>query len=90
MKKCLEDQGSFEGGFFCVVSALGKILTIDNLQKRHVILVDWCVMCKKNGESVAPLLLHCGIDCAIWIVFFKRFGLPWVMPTRVVNLFASW
>jgi hypothetical protein len=31
-----------------VVGGPRKILTIDNLRKRHVIVVDWCVMCKKN------------------------------------------
>jgi len=37
-------------------AALGKMLIIDNLQKLHVIVVNWCVMCKKNGESVRLLV----------------------------------
>jgi len=26
-------------------AALGEILTFDNLQKRNVIVMDWCYMC---------------------------------------------
>jgi hypothetical protein len=37
-------------------AALGKILTHDNLRKRNIVVVEWCCMCKKNGESVDHLL----------------------------------
>jgi hypothetical protein len=47
-------------------------------------------VCKKNGESVDHLLLHCEVACVIWNFFFKCFGLYWVMPRRVVDLFAYW
>jgi len=47
-------------------------------------------MCKRNGESVDHLLLHSEVACAIWNVFFSRFGLSWVMPRRVINLYACW
>jgi hypothetical protein len=43
--------------FFSWIVALGRLLTIDNLQKRNLILVDWCCMCKKGGENVDHLLL---------------------------------
>jgi hypothetical protein len=69
---------------------LSKILTIDNLQKLHVIVVDWCVICKKNGEFVDDLLLRCEVACAIWNAFFKRFELYWVMLRQVVDMFACW
>jgi len=39
--------------------ALGKILTMGDLRKRHVIVVDWYCLCKRNGESVDHLLLYC-------------------------------
>jgi hypothetical protein len=42
-------------------------------------------MCKKNGESVDNLHHHCDVAYAIWIAFFCRFGLFWVMPRRVVK-----
>jgi hypothetical protein len=37
--------------FFAWSAALGKILTLDNLRKMHVVVVDWCV-CAKGMESL--------------------------------------
>jgi hypothetical protein len=34
-----------------------KILTLDNLCKRHIIVIDWCFMYKKNEETLDHLLL---------------------------------
>ena len=39
--------------------AWGKCLTINNLRKRKVWILDWYYMCKYNGESVDHLFLHC-------------------------------
>jgi hypothetical protein len=47
--------------FFVWTTALGKILTHDNLRRRGIVVVEWCVMCKKHGESVDHLLLHCDV-----------------------------
>ena len=47
--------------FFVWAVALGKCLTIDNSQKRKVWILDWCYMCKCNGESVDHLFLHCPV-----------------------------
>lgn len=48
-----------KAAFFVWTAALGKILTTDNLRKRGLIIIDWCCMCRKGGESVDHLLLHC-------------------------------
>jgi hypothetical protein len=66
--------------FFAWSAALGKILTLDNLRKRHIIVVDWCCLCKKSGETVDHLLLHCKIASALWNSIFGLFGLAWIMP----------
>lgn len=76
--------------FFTWLAALGKILTIDNLRKQRVIVVDWCCMWKKSGEFVDHLLLYYEIASALWNSTFSLFGLDWVMPRRVVDLFACW
>jgi hypothetical protein len=36
--------------FFGWSAGLGKILTHDNLRKRSIVVVEWCCMCKKNGN----------------------------------------
>jgi hypothetical protein len=70
------------------LAALGKILTMDNLRKQHVIVIDRCCMCKRNGVSMDHLLLHFDVAYAIWIAFFNCFGLSQVMPRCVVDLFC--
>lgn len=37
--------------FFVLTATLGKILTLNNLRKRHVLVVDWCCMCKRSEET---------------------------------------
>ena len=76
--------------FFSWIAALGKILTIDNLQKRHFVVLEWCFMCKRCGESVDHLLLHCPIAYEMWSMIFCLFGICWVMPQRVVDLLNCW
>jgi hypothetical protein len=45
--------------FFVWTATLGKTLTLDNLRKRNIIVMDWCSMCKTAGESIDHLFLHC-------------------------------
>jgi hypothetical protein len=47
--------------FFVWMAALEKILTLDNMRKRHVIMVDWCHMWKKSEESIDHFLFHCEV-----------------------------
>jgi hypothetical protein len=61
------------------VAFLGCSATLENLQKRRIIVVDWCFMCKMNREFVDHLLLHYEIACAIWNVFFSRLGMSWIL-----------
>ena len=76
--------------FFVWVAALGRILTTDNLRRRNVIVLDWCCMCKENGESISHLLLHCSAAMEIWSFMFNIFGIQWVMPGGVIDLVACW
>jgi hypothetical protein len=76
--------------FFSWTAALGKILTINNLRKRHLIIIDRCCLCKLNGESVDHLLLHCPLARELWSMVFGLFGVDWVMPCKVFQLWAAW
>jgi hypothetical protein len=71
-------------------ATLGKILTLDNLRKRNIVLVNICGMCKKEEESIDHLLLHCESAQFLWNAFFSHFGLTWVMPRGVVDLLHCW
>ena len=61
--------------FFSWSTSLGKILTIDNLHKRRVIVLNWCYMCKRCEKSVDHLLLHCSIAWELWSLVFCLFGI---------------
>ena len=76
--------------FFSWTTALGRILTIDNFWKHRLILMDWCCMCKRSGESVDHLLLHYPMARELWFVVFGMFGVQWVMPHWVLDLWAGW
>ena len=34
-----------------------KILTIDNIRRQKVLVVDWCCMCKRSRETIGHLLI---------------------------------
>ncbi|KAG6698035.1 hypothetical protein I3843_08G001900 [Carya illinoinensis] len=76
--------------FFGWVASHGKILTIDQLRKRGLVIMDWCFMCKHNAESVDHLLLHCDTVNVLWYEIFLRLGIAWAMPWRVIDLLSCW
>jgi hypothetical protein len=47
-------------------------------------------MCKRSGEFVYLLLHHCEVASALWDVLFSQFGLSWVIPRGVIDLYTCW
>ena len=89
---CWCDRRSLLGlqvDFFSSTAALGKILSTGNLRKRGIKVLDQCCMCKKDGESVDHLLLHCPIAYELWTMVFCLFGIEWIMPKRVIDMFSA-
>ena len=76
--------------FFVWTAALGRILTIDNLQRRKVMVLDWCCMCKNGAESIDHLLLHYPFAWEIRSMVFGLFGVYWVMPSSTLELLECW
>jgi hypothetical protein len=56
--------------FFTWTIVLGKILTIDNLRKMNLIVINRCCMCKSDGETIDHLL-HNEIVCSLWYAIFS-------------------
>ena len=55
--------------FFVWTAALGTILTMDNLHKKKVLILDRCYMCKSNGEinrSYFTTFSYCFLSCGLW------------------------
>jgi hypothetical protein len=73
-KSIWRTKASLRVVFYAWSAAIGNILTMDNLRKRHVIVIDRCCMCKRNEESVDHILLHCAIACALWKFFLVALG----------------
>jgi hypothetical protein len=75
--------------FFVWTATLGKILTLDNLRKRNIIVMEWCFMCKIPGESIDHLFLHCMVATELWRMILQMFGVEWVMPRSVKDMLGS-
>ena len=69
---------------------MGKALTIDNLRKCGLIIQNWCCLCQRDGESVDHLFLHCSMASDMWAMVFGMFGVQWVMPKSIMDLFSCW
>ena len=61
--------------FFVWTAALGKILTVDNLHKRHILIVDWCCVCKRKGAG--RLSITCS-SIVPWLQIFDLLYLNYV------------
>jgi hypothetical protein len=51
----------FLSGVIVWLAVLGKILTADSLRKRHIIVVNWCCMRKRNENPLITFYSLC--DC---------------------------
>ena len=76
--------------FFSWTTALGKILSIDNLQKRGMLILDWCYMCKKCRETVnsTPTSSY-SLGPVDFGVLFIWLPLGYANE-RVIDMFATW
>jgi hypothetical protein len=54
------------------------------------VVVEWCCICKKNGESIDHLRFHCDVALVVWSSFYSLFGVEWVMPRRMLDLLSGW
>lgn len=75
--------------FFVWTAAWGKILTCDYV-RRGIPIVDWCCFCRRSGENVDHLLLHCEEVSRLWSFALRSFGVAWVLPKEVIDLFVGW
>lgn len=69
---------------------LGRILTMNNLQERKKILVNGCLMCLAEAETVNHLLLNCKVAQKLWNSILTWFDCSWLMPTRLSIMFEAW
>jgi hypothetical protein len=76
--------------FFVWTAAWGQLLTCDNLMRRGFVMAGWCCMCKRIGELVNHLLLHCNVARELWNFVLGAYGVSWVFPETVRDFLAGW
>ena len=59
--------------FFPWEAAWGKVLTLDQVQKRGWALANRCYLCQTHEETIDHLLLHCEETRDVWKLFFTLF-----------------
>ena len=57
--------------FFAWEASWGKILTLEQLQRRGYSLANRCFLCLSEVETVDHLLLHCVKTRALWNLLFS-------------------
>jgi hypothetical protein len=91
LEEQLEIKCSFESGVLCIDDSFREdFITLNNLRKRHFIVMEWCCMYKKNRETIDHLLFHCEVARNLWVSIFRLFRIECVMHQRMVELLASW
>ena len=76
---------------FIWLLVLDKISVQTNLQKRrpyHSLSPGWCVMCKKDNESLDHLFLTCEFTNRFWIKILQEFDREWVTPRLASDLLS--
>ena len=71
-------------------AAWGKILTLNQINRRGSFLASHCCMCKSTKELVDHLLIHCGEAKGLWHFLFSSFSIWWVLPFSVKDLLICW
>ena len=72
-------------GVFTWETSWGKVLTMDQLKRRGLTLVNRCVMCEEDEETIDHLLIHCKRAKMLWDLFLSIVGISWVFPHSVLH-----
>lgn len=67
-----------------------RILNLDYLRKRGKIVVNVCLLCLEDEETVDNLLLRCRCAVKIWNTIISWFGSKWDLPKLFQHLFEAW
>lgn len=68
---------------------LRKFLTMDNLRKHQIVVVDWCCMCMKSVETTNQLHLHFNIARAVYHGFMYICDVALELWGMVLCLFGN-
>ena len=66
------------------------MLTLDQLKRRGIPLVNMCCLCEENEETIDHLLIHCSRAKILWDLLLAITGFHWVFPRSVRQLLLVW
>ena len=69
---------------------MGKLLTLDRLQKRELQLPNCCFLCGCEEENVNHILIHCIVVRVLWDIVLRLVDVKWVFPETVKEVLISW
>ena len=70
----------------------GKVNTCDQIQRQnsHMVLSpSWCILCRKDDESIDHLFIHCEIANKLWNQLFFEEDFSWVVQDKCSALFVE-
>ena len=77
-------------GVFAWEASWGKVLTMDQFKCRGLTLVNRCVMCEEDEETIDHLLIHCKCAKMLWDLFLSIVGISWVFQHSVFYTLLAW
>lgn len=89
LKVYLEELCSTKGVFCYLVGCWSKILTLDQLQKRGMAIVNRCSLCQESKETENQLL-HCLRTKVLLELHYYLFGISRMMPTFIQGFVLGW
>lgn len=75
---------------FTWLALRGAILTMDNLRRRKMIVVNACPMCLGPEELGDHLLLNCKAAQRVWKSILSWFGVCYALPTSLLDHLKAW
>ena len=77
-------------GFFAWEASWGKVLTLDQLKRRGLTLVNRCFLCEVEEETIDHLLIHCSTAKMLWNLLLAIADYKWVFPLTVRQALLAW
>ena len=81
----MEAKESLKNQTVHVVCLENRVPTWDILQKRNFQGPGWCVLCKKELESISHLFITCPFSIAVWKESMSLVGLDYRWDGNSVN-----
>lgn len=72
-------------GFFMWTLVRGRVLTVENLIKRGLHIVNRCVLCQAMDESVEHLFNNCNVTKEIWAFFGGAFKVNFLTASDIAG-----